>query len=81
MTLSPVLLQEQPAVVLLLERDLVSWSLGMDERGEHEDLCGSDRRSVIPYVHRRTKLYCSSVSCLSLPFRPPLKSGAFPSLL
>jgi hypothetical protein len=25
----------------------------MDERGGHQDLRGSDHRSVIPYVHRR----------------------------
>jgi hypothetical protein len=55
-------------VVLLLERALISWSLAMDERGGHEDLCGSGRRSVIPYVHGRTELYCSSLPCLSLPF-------------
>jgi hypothetical protein len=58
-------------VVLLLERVLVSWSLAMDERGEHEDLCGSGRRSVIPYVHRRTELYYSSLPCLSLALYPP----------
>jgi hypothetical protein len=45
---------------------LVSWSLAMDERGGHEDLCGSGHQSVIPYVYKRTELYCSS-----LPFRPP----------
>jgi hypothetical protein len=67
-TLPPELLQEQSAVVLLLERVLVSWSLAMDERGGHEDLCGSSRQSVIPYVHGRTELYCSSLPCLSLPF-------------
>jgi hypothetical protein len=50
-TLPPVPLQEQPAVVLLLEGSLVSWSLAMDKRGGHEDLRGSGRRSVIPYVH------------------------------
>jgi hypothetical protein len=59
-------------MVLLLKRDLVSWLLVMDERGGHEDLCGSDRRSVIPYVHGRTELYCSSLPCLSLPICPPL---------
>jgi hypothetical protein len=48
-------------VVLLLERALVSWSLGMDERGGHKDLCGSSRQSVIPYAHGRTELYCSSL--------------------
>jgi hypothetical protein len=40
----------------------------MDERGGHKDLCGSDRWSVIPYVHGRTELYCSSMPCMSLPF-------------
>jgi hypothetical protein len=25
----------------------------MEEHGGHEDLCGSGRRSVIPYVHGR----------------------------
>jgi hypothetical protein len=58
-------------VVLLLEGDLVSCSLAMDEYGGHEDLCGSGRRSIIPYVHRRTELYCSSLPYLSLPFCPP----------
>jgi hypothetical protein len=43
-------------VILLLEGVLVSWTLAMDERGGHEDLRGSDRRSVIPYVHGRTEL-------------------------
>jgi hypothetical protein len=70
-TLPPVLLQEQPVVVLLLERALVSWSLAMDERGGHEDLRGSSRQSVIPYVHGRTELYCSSLPYLSLPICPP----------
>jgi hypothetical protein len=60
-TLPPVPLQEQPAVVLLLEGVLVSWSLAMDERGGREDLRSSDRQSVIPYVHGRTELYCSSL--------------------
>jgi hypothetical protein len=46
-------------VVLLLEGALVSWSLAMDERGGHEDLCGSGRWSVIPYVHGTTELYCA----------------------
>jgi hypothetical protein len=60
-TLPPVPLQEQPVVVLLLEGALVSWSLAMNERGGHEDLRGSGRRSVISYVHGRTELYCSSL--------------------
>jgi hypothetical protein len=75
-TLSPVPLHEQPAVVLLLEEVVVSWSLAMDERGRHEDLCGSGHQSIIPYVHRRTELYCSSLPCLSLPFRPPPREEA-----
>jgi hypothetical protein len=58
-TLSSMMLQEQPAVVFLLKRALVSWSLGMDK---HEDLCGSRHRSVIPYVHGRMELYCSSLT-------------------
>jgi hypothetical protein len=57
-----VLLWEQSAVVLLLERTFVSWSSGMDEHGEHEDLRGSDCRSVIPYVHGGIKLYCSNLT-------------------
>jgi hypothetical protein len=60
------------AVVLLLEGNLVSWSLAMDERGEHENLRGSNCRSIIPYVHGKTELYCSSMSCLSLSFYPSL---------
>jgi hypothetical protein len=48
-------------VVLLLERVLVSWSLAMDERGGHDDLCGSDRLSVISYIHGRTELYYLSI--------------------
>jgi hypothetical protein len=69
-TLSPVLLQKQPAVILLLGRTLASWSLAIDERGGHEDLCGLGRWNVIPYVHGRTGLYCSSLSyrCEPEPF-------------
>jgi hypothetical protein len=67
MTLPLVLPQEQPDVVLLSERDLVSWSLAIDERDEHEDLHGSSYRSVIPYIHRRTGLYCLSLLCLCEP--------------
>jgi hypothetical protein len=62
MTLSPVLLQEQPTVVLLLERALVSWSLAMDERSGHQDLCGSGHQSVTPYAHGIMGLYCSSLA-------------------
>jgi hypothetical protein len=52
-----VLLQEQSAVVLMLEMVLVSWSSAIDERSEYEDLRGLDRRSVIPYVYGRIELY------------------------
>jgi hypothetical protein len=65
--LSPVLLQEQPAVIFLLEGPLVSWSLAIDERGGHEDLRGLAHRSVISYIHGRTRLYCSNLPCLCEP--------------
>jgi hypothetical protein len=48
----------------LLEGALVSWSLALGERGEHDDLRGSGRLSVIPYVHGRTELYCAQ-TCLA----------------
>jgi hypothetical protein len=51
---SPEMLQKQSVVVLLLQGVLISWSLVIDERGGHKDLRGSDRQSVIPYVHERT---------------------------
>jgi hypothetical protein len=51
MTLPPVPLQEQPDVVLLLEGALVSWLQAMREYGGREDLRGSSRWSIIPYVH------------------------------
>jgi hypothetical protein len=63
-TLPPESLQEQPVVVLLLKGVLISWSLAMDERSGHEDLCGSGHRSVIPYVHERMELYCAQ-ACLA----------------
>jgi hypothetical protein len=56
-TLPPVLVLEQPIVVLLLDRVLVSWSSAIDEHNEQEDLCGLGHQSVIPYVHRRMVLY------------------------
>jgi hypothetical protein len=59
-----VLLQEQPVVVFLLGKTLASCLLAIDERGGHQDLHGSDRRSVIPYVHGRIELYCSSLTYL-----------------
>jgi hypothetical protein len=67
-----VLLQDQLVGVLLLKRDLIFWSLVMDEYGGNEDLRGLNRRSIISYVHRKTELYCSSLSCLSLPICLPL---------
>jgi hypothetical protein len=60
-------LQEQLIVVLLLEGALVSWSLAMDERGGHEDLCGSGRRNVIPYVHERTRVVLLKHPLLGMP--------------
>jgi hypothetical protein len=49
-------------------RGLASWSLAMDKCDEHQYLRGSGRRSVIVYVHGRTKLYCTSMLCQSLFF-------------
>jgi hypothetical protein len=59
-------------VILSLERTLVTWPLAIDARGVHEDLRGSGRQSVIPYIHERTVLYCSSLSylCEPEPFSP-----------
>jgi hypothetical protein len=48
-------------VVLLWGRPLPSWLLAIDEHSEHEGLRGSGRRSIIPYIHGRTELYCSSL--------------------
>jgi hypothetical protein len=48
-------------VVLLWGRHLASWLLAMDEYSGHEGLRGLGRWSVIPYVHGRTELYCSSL--------------------
>jgi hypothetical protein len=47
-----VLLHEQFIVFLLLERVLVYWSLAIDKRGGHEDLCGSILINVVD-----TKIY------------------------
>jgi hypothetical protein len=52
-------------VVLLWEMSLASWLLALGECGGHNDLRGLGRLSVIPYVHRRTVLYCAQV-CLAL---------------
>jgi hypothetical protein len=54
-------------VILSLERTLVSWSLAIDERDGHGDLRGSGRQNVIPYIHERIVLYCSSLPCLCEP--------------
>jgi hypothetical protein len=48
-------------VVILWGRPLASWSLALDEHSGHEDLRGLGHQSVIPYVHGRTELYCSSL--------------------
>jgi hypothetical protein len=40
----------------------------MDEHDGHKDLRSSGRQSVIPYVHERIELYCSSMPCLSISF-------------
>jgi hypothetical protein len=64
-------------VVLLLEGALVSWSLAMDECSGHKDLRGLGHQSLIPYVHGRTELYCSSLPCLSLSSRPEVSTCSF----
>jgi hypothetical protein len=51
-------------VVLLWGRPLAFWLLALGERGGHGYLCGSSCLSVIPYVHRRTELYCAQ-ACLA----------------
>jgi hypothetical protein len=48
-------------VIFLWGRYLASWSLAMDEHSGLEGLRGSGHRSIIPYVHRRTELYCPSL--------------------
>jgi hypothetical protein len=60
-TLSPEPLRQQPAVILLWGRHLASWLLALGERGGHDDLRGLGRQSLIPYIHERTELYCSSL--------------------
>jgi hypothetical protein len=62
MTLPPVLLLEQPAVVHCWRGlGLSSSQLWMKHDG-HKDLCGSDRQSVTPYVHGEDRciIVCSS---------------------
>jgi hypothetical protein len=61
MTLPPMLLHEQSVMILLWGMCLASWSLALDEHNRHEVLRGLGRQSVIPYVHGRTELYCSSL--------------------
>jgi hypothetical protein len=56
--------QEQSAVVLLWRRYLASWLLALGEHGGDNDLHGSDRLSIIPYVHGKTELYCAQ-ACLT----------------
>jgi hypothetical protein len=72
-TLPPEPLQEQPTVVLLWGRTLASWLLALGECGEHGDLRGSDRLSVIPCIHGRTELYCAQACLTSFLFLTPQK--------
>jgi hypothetical protein len=46
-------------MVLLWEMSLASSLLALGEHGGHNDLRGSGRLSVIPYVYGRTELYCA----------------------
>jgi hypothetical protein len=41
-------------MVLLWRRSLASCLLAIEGHSGHGGLCGSDRQSVISYVHRRT---------------------------
>jgi hypothetical protein len=72
-------------VVLLWRMSLASWFLATDEHSGLKDLRGSDRRNVIPYVNRRTELYCSSLyeseHFLLSPPPPPLRNSVHTSLL
>jgi hypothetical protein len=45
-------------------RHLTFWLLALVEHEGHDDLRGSDRLSVISYVHRRTELYYTQ-TCLA----------------
>jgi hypothetical protein len=69
-------------VVLLLDEDLVSWSLFMDEHDGHKDLYGSDRRSIIPYIQGKIELYYSrlyaGVYLLSAPVKRCLPGPFIP---
>jgi hypothetical protein len=61
--------KDSPTVVLCWS-GLKSLGLAMDKHSEHQDLHGSDRWSVIPYVHRRMRvllLKCWLFSRLSCP--------------
>jgi hypothetical protein len=48
-------------VVLLWGRHLASWLLVIEGHSGHGGLRDSGRWSIIPYVHGRTELYCSSL--------------------
>jgi hypothetical protein len=63
MTLSSVFPEEQPTVVFLLERDLVSRMLAMDEHGGHEDLRGLGRWNVTTYVHEGSCCIAQAWAC------------------
>jgi hypothetical protein len=68
-------------VVLLMEGDLVSCSLAMNEHVGHEDLCGSVHQSVIPYIHGKTGVVLLKTALPEPAFFPTLRRGAWPSLL
>jgi hypothetical protein len=42
--------------MVLCWRWLKSLGLAIDEHIEHQDLCGSGRRSIIPYVNGRMRV-------------------------
>jgi hypothetical protein len=48
-------------VILLWGRPLASWLLAIDEHSGLKGLRGLGHQSIIPYVHGKTVLYCSSL--------------------
>jgi hypothetical protein len=53
--------------------NLVSWPLAIDERGGYEDLCGSGRWSVIPYVYGGTRIVLLKPTLPKPAFFAPVK--------
>jgi hypothetical protein len=75
----PLVLLRAPCCGSLLERAYVAQALAMEKHGGHEDLRGSGRRNVIPYIHGRVcciavcarAVQAMSLTCLNLTPAPP----------